>query len=72
MIQVMTHDAERKGQMAQETLSALEYIRQMYPKRHESRYLRIILWNAIGAERRLRIRQARRYPYNRRFTVPQN
>jgi hypothetical protein len=58
--------------MERETLSALEYIRQMYPKRHENHYLRIILWNAIGAERRLRIRQARRYPYNRRFITRQD
>jgi len=49
--------------------SPAEYIRYCWPNRHNA-FTRMMIWNAIGAERRHRIRQADRYPYGSRFTVP--
>jgi len=50
-------------------MSYMDVIRECYPKRHNP-FIRVHLWNAIGAERRFRIRQARRYPYSERFIIP--
>jgi len=52
-----------------ERVTICEYIRELWPERHNM-FVRVHLWNAIGAERRRRIRQVNRYPYPDRFTIP--
>jgi hypothetical protein len=51
-----------------EYTDASAFVRDMWPHRHNM-FMRVQMWNAIGAIRRQRIRQVRRYPYDRRFTV---
>lgn len=45
----------------------MDEITKMWPRRHESPMLRIILWNVIGYERKFRSTQVKRYPLAQRF-----
>jgi len=45
----------------------MKEIIEAFPRRHENRMYRILLWNIIGYERKFRQRQAKRYPLADRF-----
>lgn len=45
----------------------MDAIKETFPRRHESRMIRIMLWNIIGYERKYRAKQAKRYPLSERF-----
>lgn len=45
----------------------MEAIKESWPKRNDNVYIRTMLWNVIGYERKFRARQAKRYPLAERF-----
>lgn len=45
----------------------MDAIKEAFPRRHDSKMTRILLWNVIGYERKFRAAQAKRYPLSDRF-----
>lgn len=54
-------------QKEQVMLSRMAYIAHQFPHRNDNVFIRTLLWNAIGYERKFRARQSARYPLRERF-----
>lgn len=48
-------------------MTPTQFIRAFWNERHRNPIYHVAMWEAIGAERRHRARQAKRYPLDRRW-----